>query len=79
MRFWLTSLPPIFGRVANPVEPFGFTLVPDRLEPALPAGMGDDFWNQANPIDQPAQGQAKSFYHVQSDFPTPYDRRPRCR
>jgi hypothetical protein len=75
----IKSLPTIFRRIANPVDPFGFTLIQDQSVLPLLAGIGDGFWHNANLFDQPAEGSAKVFQSVQSDFPAPFDRRPRRR
>jgi hypothetical protein len=72
----IKSLPTIFGRVANPVDPFRFTLIQDQSSPPLLAGIGDGFWHKANLFEQPAEGPAKVF---QSDFPAPLDGCPRRR
>jgi hypothetical protein len=54
-------LPAIFQRVANPVQPFGFTFVQSSLLLPLPDGIRDGFWNQADLPGQLDEGQPDKF------------------
>jgi len=46
------SLPQILGRVAYPVEPFGFKFVSNRLLPPVLEGIRDSLRKQPNLLDQ---------------------------
>jgi hypothetical protein len=52
----IESLPAVLRRVANPVEPFGFTFVQDSLPLSLFAGHGDDLRKLAHLPDHSSDG-----------------------
>jgi hypothetical protein len=48
--------PAILRRVANPVQPFGFSFVQDRPPLSLLDGIRDGFGKQADLLDQSDEG-----------------------
>ena len=66
--------PAILRRVANPVEPFGFPFVQDRLLLSLLAGVGHRLRQRADLLDELNDGQANVFQGVHDDFFAPADR-----
>jgi hypothetical protein len=57
----IKSSPAILQRVANPIQPFGFTFVQDSLMLSLLDGIRDSFGNQADLLDQLEKSQANEF------------------
>jgi hypothetical protein len=57
----LKLLPAILQRVANPVQPFGFTLVQDDLPLPLLDGVRDVFGDRADLLDHLDNGQINQF------------------
>jgi hypothetical protein len=55
------SLPKILGRVAYPVESFGFMLIEHDLLPPLPGRIRDDLWQQEGLFEQLDDGKANEF------------------
>lgn len=53
----IKSSPAILRRVANPVEPFGFPFVQNRLPLSLFAGVCHRLWQRADLFDQLNDGQ----------------------
>jgi hypothetical protein len=66
--------PAIFRRVANPVQPFGFPFVQDRLPLSLLAGVCHRLRQRADLFDQLHESQANVFQDIHDDFFAPVGR-----
>lgn len=60
----INSLPSILRRIADPVEPFGFTFVKNELQPPLLDGIGERLGKQPDLFDQLDEGQANKLQWV---------------
>jgi hypothetical protein len=66
--------PAILRRVANPVEPFGFPFVQDRLPLSLPAGVGHCLRQRADLFDQLNDGPVNELQGVHDNCFAPAGR-----
>jgi hypothetical protein len=64
----LKCLPKILRRVAYPIEPFGFKVVPNVLPPPLLDGNHDRLGKQPGLFDQLEDRQANEFQCVHNDM-----------
>jgi hypothetical protein len=63
--------PAILRRVANPVEPFGFPFVQDRLPLSLPAGICNRLGQRADLFEQLNECLTNELQGVHDDFFAP--------
>ena len=64
----IKSSPAILRRVANPVEPFGFPFVQDRLPLALFAGVGHRLGQRTDIFDQLNYGPINELQGIHDNF-----------